>query len=102
MPIYIERLIKEILNRDPAKRPDIEICSTLCALLMFCDELSLKFIANCRLNEKELMKKINLLLSDTLFFARKKLNRLQIKLKLMFLIDLEIDNVKEAIKYFEI
>ena len=102
MPIYVETLVREILNRDPAFRPNIEVCTTLCNLLMFCDELSLKCIANSRLKEKQLMKKINLLLSDTLFFASKKLNKLQLKVKLMFLMDLDVNNVKEAIKYFEI
>ena len=102
MPISLQKLIRQILNRDPTRRPEVEICSTMCALLMFCNELSLKYIANSRLEEKELMRKINLLLSDTLFFARKKLNKLQLKLKLMFLMNLEIENVKEALKYFEV
>jgi len=102
MPVYIEEITREILNRDPSLRPDVEICSTLCNLLMFCDELTLKCIANSRLNEKELMRRINHLLSDTIFFARKNLNKLQLKLKLLFLMDLKVSNVKEAIRYFEI
>lgn len=102
MPDSLQRLVREILNRDPARRPEVEVCSTLCSLLMFCNELSLKCIANSRLKEQELMKKIDLLLSDTLFFARKSLNKLQLKVKLMFLMNLEIENVKEALKYFEV
>lgn len=103
MPIYIQTLVREILNRDPNLRPEISVCTTLCNLLMFCDELALKFIANARLTDKQLIKKINLILSDTLFFTRKKLNKMQMKMKLMFLMDLEdLGSCKEAIKYFEI